>query len=73
MGCLGQVGQKWKILINLTKLHLTVSQSQLAQEYLGCAWGGVGRFALKNAQCIVHNAQWGCAWNRWKHGITWFT
>ena len=24
--------------INLTKLHLTLSQSQLAQEYLGCAW-----------------------------------
>ena len=24
--------------INLTKLHLTLSQSQLTLEYLGCAW-----------------------------------
>jgi hypothetical protein len=32
MGCLGQVGQNGKILFNLTKLHLTVSQSLLTQE-----------------------------------------
>jgi hypothetical protein len=36
---------KWdkngKFLFNLTKLHLTVSKSLLAQEKLGCAWGSV--------------------------------
>ena len=46
------VWDKWdkngKILFNLTKLHLTVPQSLLTQEKLGCAWGRlrlVGRFA----------------------------
>ena len=39
--------------INLTKLHLTLSQSQLAQEYLGCAWGvfEAGRSSRKLRKC----------------------
>ena len=43
---------KWdkngKILFNLTKLQLSLSQSLLTQEKLGCAWGRLrldGRFA----------------------------
>ena len=55
---------KWdkngKFLFNLTKLHLAVSQSLLAQELLGCAWGWWGA-TLKiewMRDCFATPAEW---------------
>ncbi len=42
-----------RLMLNLTKLHLTVSKSLLTQELLGCAW--VFSDIVKQLEQLINN------------------